>query len=64
MGLLRASLIFVIGTFSISLLKTHLKKIDEIPIVGPMFGDDIKKYIKKNKEMALLVIICLIELIL
>ena len=67
MGLLKASLIFVIGNFSISLMqKKHIETIpfDKLPI----FGEELKKYINhlvlNNKHMALLIIITLIEFIL
>ena len=67
MGLLKASLIFVIGNFSISLMqKKHIETIpfDKLPI----FGEELKKYINhlvlNNKHMALLLIISLIEFIL
>jgi hypothetical protein len=67
MGLLRASLVFVIGNFSISLMQK--KHIDTIPFDKlPIFGDELKKYINhlvlNNKHMALLIIITLIEFIL
>lgn len=65
MGLLRASLIFIIGNFTISLLQSkHIDKVHTIPIIGDMFGESIKKIILDNKTMALLIIITLIEFIL
>jgi len=64
MGLLRASLIFILGNFSISIMDKHLDKVHEIPVIGPFFGKDIKNLILKNKEMALLIIITFIEFIL
>jgi hypothetical protein len=67
MGLLKASLIFVIGNFSISLMQQ--KHIETIPFDKlPMFGEELKKYsnhlVLNNKPMALLIIISLIEFIL
>ena len=67
MGLLRASLIFVIGNFTISLMQK--KHIDTIPFNKlPIFGYELKKYINhlvlNNKHMALLIIITLLEFIL
>ena len=67
MGLLKASLIFVIGNFSISLMQK--KHIETIPFDKlPMFGEELKKYINhlvlNNKPIALLIIISLIEFIL
>tara|TARA_B110000967_G_C18416376_1_gene331734 strand:+ start:79 stop:294 length:216 start_codon:yes stop_codon:yes gene_type:complete len=71
MGLLRASLIFVIGNFSISLMqKKHLEKLNikQIPIIGiflePLIGDALHNIIKTNQAMALLIIITFIEFIL
>jgi len=65
MGLLRASLVFVIGNFTISLMQSkHIHKINEIPIIGQLFGSEIKKLILENKHMALLIIITLLEFIL
>lgn len=64
MGLFRAALLFIIGNFSISLIKTHSDKTNQIPIIGEIFGDEIKKYIKKNECMALLIILTLVEFIL
>ena len=65
MGLLRASLVFIIGNFSISLMQSkHIDKINEIPIIGQLFGSEIKKLILENKPMALLIIITLVEFIL
>ena len=64
MGLLRASLIFILGNFSISVIDKHLNKVHQIPVLGPFFGDEIKKKIIENKQMVLLIIITLIEFIL
>ncbi len=65
MGLLRASLIFIIGNFTISLMKKeYIKRIDEIPIIGHLFGKEIQKLIIENNLYALLFIITLVELIL
>ena len=65
MGLLRASLIFIIGNFTISLMKKeYIKRIDEIPIIGHLFGKEIQKLIINNNLYALLFIITLVELIL
>ena len=71
MGLLRASLIFVIGNFSISLMqKKHLEKLNikQIPVIGiflePIIGDKLHNIIKTNQAMALLIIITFIEFIL
>ena len=65
MGLLRGSLIFIIGNFTISLLQSkHIDKVNTIPIIGYMFGKSIKKIILNNKSMAILLIITLIEFIL
>mgnify|MGYP006101478471 CR=1 FL=1 len=67
MGLLRASLVFVIGNFTISLMQK--KHIDTIPFDKlPIFGNELKTYINhlvlNNRPMALLIIITLIEFIL
>ena len=65
MGLLRASLVFIIGNFSISLMQPkHINKINEMPIIGKLIGDEIKKLILENKHMSLLIIITLVEFIL
>ena len=65
MGLLRASLVFVIGNFSISLMHPkHINKINEIPIIGNLVGSEIQKLILENKHMTLLIIITLVEFIL
>ena len=65
MGLLRASLIFIIGNFTISLMKKeYIKRIDEIPIIGHLFGKEIQTIIINNNLYALLFIITLVELIL
>jgi len=67
MGLLRASLIFVIGNFTISLMQK--KHIDTIPFDRvPLLGKELKTYINhlilNNKHMALLIVITLLEFIL
>lgn len=65
MGLLRASLVFIIGNFSISLMKKeYIKKIDDIPLIGHLFGKEIQKLILDNNLYALLFIITIVELIL
>lgn len=66
MGLLRASLVFIIGNFSLSIMNNdnYLKKIKEIPVVGDFFGDNIIKIITNNKTMTLLIILTFIEFIL
>ena len=63
MGLLRASIVFIIGNFSISMLDNHLDLIDNIPVLGQIFGENIKKFVKENKTMALLIIITIFEFI-
>jgi len=65
MGLLRASLVFIIGNFSISLMyPKYINKINEIPIIGNLVGYEIQKLILENKHMTLLIIITLVEFIL
>ena len=65
MGLLRASLVFIIGNFTISLMKKeYIKKIDDIPLIGNLFGKEIQKLIIDNNLYALLFILTLVELIL
>ena len=65
MGLLRASLVFIIGNFTISLMKKeYIKKIDDIPLIGNLFGKEIQKLIIDNNLYALLFIITIVELIL
>ena len=64
MGLLRASIIFIIGYFSISIMDKHLDKIKDITLVGDLFGDNIIKFIKDNSSMTLLIFLTLVEFIL
>lgn len=64
MGLLRASLIFLIGNFSISLINNKLDLIDNVPVLGQFFGKDIKDKINKNKCLTLLLILTIVEFIL
>ena len=65
MGLLRASIIFVTGYFTLNVLnKEHAKKIQDIPIVGPSIEPPVQKLLRDNKPMLLLLIICLVEFIL
>ena len=65
MGLLRASIIFVAGYFTLNILnKEHARKIQDIPIFGPSIEPPVQKLLKDNKPMLLLTIICLIEFIL
>ena len=63
MGLLRASIIFVCGNFTISIMKNHLDKVKTVPIIGNVFGNEIIKFTKKNQLMFLLLVITLIEFI-
>ena len=65
MGLLRAAIFFVIGYFTLNILKKeHAEKLKEIPIVGPTIEVEVQKLLKDNKPMLLLLVICLIEFIL
>jgi hypothetical protein len=65
MGLLRSSIIFVAGYFTINMLnKEHAKKLNDIPIFGPTIEQQVQKLLKENKPMLLLFVICLIEFIL
>lgn len=65
MGLLRASIIFVAGYFTLNILnKEHARKLKDIPIFGPTLEPQVQKLLKDNKPMLLLFIICLIEFIL
>ena len=61
MGLLKASIVFILGNFVISLMTKNVDIIDSIPVVGPTFGDRIKNFIKKNESMALLIIITIFD---
>jgi hypothetical protein len=65
MGLLRASIIFVAGYFTLNIMnKEHAKKIKEIPIFGNIIEPQVQKLLENNKPMLLLFIICFIEFIL
>ena len=64
MGLLKASIILIAGTFILSMLEHKIVIIDHIPIVGSIYGTKIKKLVKQNKSMILLVGIILVEFIL
>ena len=64
MGLLKASIILIAGTFILSVLEHKIEIIDHIPILGSIYGPKIKKLVKKNKPMMLLVGIILVEFIL
>ena len=65
MGLLKASIIFVVGYFTINTLNAqHAKKIKDIPILGPTIEPQVQLLLKNNKPMLLLFIICLVEFIL
>ncbi len=63
MGLLRASIIFIVGNFTISIINNHIEQIKTIPIVGTIFGDEVIKFIKKNQLMALLISLTIVEFI-
>ena len=66
MGLLKASIIMIAGLFILSLLENNnnINMVFNIPIFGSLYGENIKKYIKKQKSMVLLIYICVIEFIL
>ena len=65
MGLLRASLVFVVGYFTLNILtEEHTKKLNDIPIFGPTIEPQIQKLLKENKAMLLLLVLVLIEFIL
>ena len=65
MGLLRASIVFVVGYLVINVLNNeHVKKIKDIPIIGEMIEPNLQTLVKKNKALLVLLSICLIELIL
>ena len=64
MGLFKAAIIFLVGNFTLSLLDKHLKKVNTIPVIGDFFGEELEKNIKKNKCMALLIILTFVEFIL
>ena len=64
MGLLRASLIFILGNFTISLIENKLNFIDDIPVLGQFFGKDIKDKIYEHKSFSLLLILTIVEFIL
>jgi len=63
MGLFRAAIIFVIGNFFISLLDKHLDRVKEIPIVGPIAGEDLKKFINNNRCLAVVILLSIVEFI-
>ena len=63
MGLFRSAIIFVVGNFFLSIIDKHLKKVNEIPIVGNIFGESMQKYVKKNKAMTLLIVLTMVEFI-
>ena len=65
MGLLRSSIIFVAGYFTLNVLtEEHAKKLNDIPIIGPTIEPQIQLLLENNKPMLLLLVICLIEFIL
>jgi hypothetical protein len=65
MAILKGSIIMISGLFILSLLENNnLTIINSVPIIGTLYGNKIKKYVKKNKSMALLVLITFIEVIL
>ena len=65
MGLLRASIVFIVGYLVINVLNNeHVKKVKTIPIFGDMLEPIIQTLVKKNKPLLVLIFICLIELIL
>ena len=65
MGLLRASIIFVVGYFTLNIMnKEHAQKIKEIPFIGSTIEPQVQKLLKNNKPMLLLFVICFIEFIL
>ncbi len=65
MGLLRASLVFVIGYFTLNILtEEHTKKIRDLPIFGPTIEPQVQKLLKENKAMLLLLVLVLVEFIL
>jgi hypothetical protein len=65
MGLLRASLVFVAGYFTLNILtEEHTKKLKEIPIFGHTIEPQVQKLLKENKAMLLLLVLVLIEFIL
>ena len=61
MGLLRAAIVYLVGTFLLSLIDKHLDKFKEIPIIGSLYGDNIQKYVKSNKSLALLFGLTILE---
>lgn len=65
MGLLRASIIFVAGYFTLNIMnKEHAQKIKDIPIFGSTIEPQVQKLLENNKPMLLLFVICFIEFIL
>jgi|TARA_X000000950_G_scaffold287445_1_gene399723 hypothetical protein len=65
MGLLRASLVFVVGYFTLNILtEEHTKKLNDIPIFGPTIEPQIQKLLKENKATLLLLVLVLVEFIL
>jgi hypothetical protein len=65
MGLLRASIIFIVGYFTINTLnKEHAKKLKDIPIFGGTIEHQVQKLLLNNKPMLLLFVICIVEFIL
>jgi hypothetical protein len=65
MGLLRASIVFVIGYFTLNVLtEEHTKKIQDLPIFGPTLEPQVQKLLKENKAMLLLMVLVLVEFIL
>lgn len=64
MGLLKASIILLAGTFILSILEHKIEIVKSIPIIGTLYGGKIKKLVKTNKSMLLLVGIIIVEFIL
>tara|TARA_B100001093_G_C26458102_1_gene855201 strand:+ start:106 stop:300 length:195 start_codon:yes stop_codon:yes gene_type:complete len=61
MGLLKASIVFIVGNFAISLIENNINIIHSIPVLGPTFGKRIKEFIMANKTMALLIVLTIFE---
>ena len=50
MGLLKASVVFILGNFVISLMTKNVDIIEKFPVLGHTFGPRIKKFIPLNSN--------------
>lgn len=63
MGLIRFAIYFIIGNICLTAIEKHSNKVKDIYLVGPLYGDKLELYLKRNTSTIIVIIMSLLAFI-